>query len=132
MKNVKQYYKELGQLVYAIAIADGVIQPEERYELHQFVTKELAHREKTHDSSGMNHAFYVDFEFEDLEKRHPAPNGEVRAFNDFLEANLEPGDEELLRLSLDLMESVASAYSKSREKSIIEQVRRVANTFLSK
>ena len=29
MKNVKQYYKELGKLVYAVAISDGCIQKEE-------------------------------------------------------------------------------------------------------
>ena len=52
MKNVKQYYKELAKLVYAIAVADGIVQEEEKYNLHQFVLKELAHHERSHDSSG--------------------------------------------------------------------------------
>jgi len=64
MKNIKQYYKELGKLVYAVAAADGAIQPEEKEKLHQFVLKEIAYHEHTVDSSGMNQALYVDFEFE--------------------------------------------------------------------
>ncbi|WP_317897602.1 hypothetical protein [Aurantibacillus circumpalustris] len=132
MENVKQYYKELGKLLYAIAIADGVIQPEEREKLHQLVMKELAHHEKTYDSSGMNQAFYVDFEFEKLEKEEPKLNGTVKEFNHFVEKNLQVGDKELIDLSLKLMENVANAYSKKREKSIIEQVKSNTDFLLSK
>ena len=39
MKNIKQYYKELGKMVYAVAITDGVINQEERDALHSFVQK---------------------------------------------------------------------------------------------
>jgi hypothetical protein len=130
MENVKQYYKELGKLIYAIAIADGVIQTEERDKLHQLVLKELTHYEKTYDSSGMNQAFYVDFEFEKMEKEHPKLNGTVKEFNDFVENNLQAGDEKLMKHSLQLMESIANAYSKKREKSIIEQVKSTTDLLL--
>ncbi len=123
MENVKQYYKELGKLLYAIAIADGLVQPEESDKLHLLVKKELAHYEKTYDSSGMNQAFYVDFEFEELEKQHPEINGTVKTFNNFLETNIQPGDEQLINFSIRLMESIANAYTKKREKSIVEQVK---------
>jgi hypothetical protein len=131
MKNIKQYYKELGKLLYAISIADGVVQQEERDQLHQYVTKELAHNEKTYDSSGMNQAFYVDFEFEDLIKQHPELNGTVKTFKRFLENNLEPGDRELMRRSLVLMEGVTNAYTKKKEKNIIEQVKSVTDNILN-
>jgi hypothetical protein len=132
MKNVKQYYKELGKLAYAIAIADGVVQPEERDKLHQMVTKELAFNERTYDSSGMNQAFYVDFEFDELERSRPGLNGTVKTFNHFLETNVEPGDEALISRSLNLMIKVANAYSKKREKNIIEQVKQSAGLFFSR
>lgn len=125
MKNVKQYYKELGKLLYAIAMADGVVQQEEAYKLHQFVTKELAHNEKTYDSSGMNQAFYVDFEFEDQVAKHPPLNGTVKQFKTFIEENFEPGDEALIDRSIAIMDAVAYAYSKKKEKLILDQVKHV-------
>src|SRR5688572_30275554 len=127
MKNIKQYYKELGKLVYAVAVADGVIQEEERHKLHQFVAKELAYREATTDSSGMNQAFYVDFEFDRAESEHMQLNGSIRSFTKFVQANREPNDTELIQNSITLLESVALAYSREKEKSIIESVRHGIN-----
>jgi hypothetical protein len=121
MKNVKQYYKELGKLVYAVAIADGIVQPEERDKLHQFVLKELASNERTYDSSGMNQAFYVDFEFDESEKNSLSLNGTVTRFSEFIHENIEPNDKKLIERSTTLLEVVANAYSKKKEKSIVEQ-----------
>jgi len=121
MKNVKQYYKELGKLVYAVAIADGIVQPEEREKLHQFVLKELASNERTYDSSGMNQAFYVDFEFDESEKSRLNLNGTVARFSKFINENIEPNDKKLIERSTTLLEVVANAYSKKKEKSIVEQ-----------
>jgi hypothetical protein len=121
MKNVKQYYKELGKLVYAVAIADGIVQPEERENLHQFVLKELAANERTYDSSGMNKAFYVDFEFDESEKNHLNLNGTLLRFSKFINENIEPEDKSLIQRSTTLLEVVANAYSKKKEKSIVEQ-----------
>ena len=123
MKNIKQYYKELGKLVYAVAIADGSIQPEERIKLHEMVRKELAAYESDSDSSGMNKAFYVDFEFEYSEVKHPLISEVVYSFNRFIHENSEPGDKQLLSHSIKLLESVSEAYSKKREKNIIEAVK---------
>lgn len=127
MKNVKQYYKELGKLIYAIAMADGIVQPEEAEKLHQFVLKELAHNESTHDSSGMNQAFYVDFEFDDQLEKHRPLNGAVKNFREYVEHNLEPGDSHLIDRSIRLMEAVAFAYSKKKEKQILDQVKQVTD-----
>jgi len=132
MKNVKQYYKEIGKLVYSIAIADGIVQPEEQEKLHQFVLKELAHHEKTYDSSGMNQAFYVDFEFDELVEKHGELNATLKHFNQFLENNLEQGDDALIDRSLKLLESVANAYSKEKEKNIVEQVKHITSLQLKK
>ena len=118
MKNVKQYYKELGKLVYAVAIADGIVQAEERTKLHQFVLKELASKEKTYDSSGMNQAFYVDFEFDESEKNRLNLNGTLLKFSEFIRENFEQQDKELLQSSIALLEAVANAYPRQKEKNI--------------
>jgi hypothetical protein len=123
MKNVKQYYKELGKLVYAVAIADGAIQDEERGKLHEFVLKELADKESTIDSSGMNQAFYVDFEFDEAEQNHLPINDVINGYKRFIQTNHEPGDKELMKNSMKLLQTVALAYSKGKEQEIINNVK---------
>lgn len=123
MKNIKQYYKELGKLVYAVAAADGTIQVEERDKLHQFVLKEMASHESTNDSSGMNQAFYVDFEFDAAEEKHPTSNEVIMSYARFVHNNYESNDGSLIDNSLKLLETVAQAYTKKNEKNIIDIVR---------
>jgi hypothetical protein len=122
MKNVKQYYKELGKLVYAVAMVDGKVQEEERDRLHSFVLKKLAINEHESDSSGMNKAFYVDFEFEDLENNNVDANGAIRSFSKFVHENYEKGDEKLLSRSIKLLKEVSLAFTDRKEKDIIERV----------
>jgi DNA-directed RNA polymerase sigma subunit (sigma70/sigma32) len=128
MKNIKQYYKELGKLVYAIALADGIIQEEERHELHHFVLTQLAHYEKTYDSSGMNKAFYVDFEFEEAIKRHMISDDAIKSYTKFMESHFEDGDQKLIERSMKLLESVANAYTKRAEKNILNTIKHITST----
>ena len=107
-------------MVYAVAIADGVVQHEEREKLHQFVLKALANNEHSYDSSGMNQAFYVDFEFEESERNNINLNGSIASFSKFIQENYEPNDKQLVERSVKLLEVVATAYSKNKEKNIIE------------
>jgi hypothetical protein len=123
MKNIKQYYKELGKAVYAVAMADGVVSESERETLHQFVLKDLVNHEATLDSSGMNQAFYVDFEFEGHTGEKPDIEAEVRSYIRFVHNNFEPGDEGLLNHSVSLLEKVAGAYSRSREIELVAGIR---------
>ncbi|HWY37428.1 MAG TPA: hypothetical protein VNY73_02645 [Bacteroidia bacterium] len=123
MNNIKQYYKELGKLVYAIAIVDGSIQPEEVKVLHDFVGKELADHEPTSDSSGMNKAFYVDFEFDTSVEEHLNSREAITSYIRFVHSNYEPTDKALIQRSVKLLEKVAFAYNKQNEKNIIEQVK---------
>jgi len=123
MKNIKHYYKELGKIIYSIAIADGAVQLEERNKLHQLVIKELARNEKSYDSSGMNQAFYVDFEFDKAASDRLDQDGAIQKFTDFVSSNREPNDEMLIALSLNLMEEVANAYPKTKEKEIVKKIR---------
>ena len=123
MKNVKQYYKELGKMVYAVAIADGTIKPEETEALHKFVEKDLVNHENHFDSSGMNEAFYVDFEFEDSMQKNIAVNDAIRSYAKFIHTNYEPGDEALIQRSVKLLETVANAYSRQKEMEVVDQIK---------
>lgn len=123
MKNIKQYYKELGKMVYAVAIADGVIKPEEIEVLHEFVREDLALNEVHIDSSGMNEAFYVDFEFENSARINMDINTIIKSYVKFISTYYEPGDEKLIQRSVKLLETVANAYTRKKEKEIVQQIK---------
>lgn len=123
MKDIKQYYKELGKLVYAVAVADGSIQQEEIDTLHSCVARELAQHEAHNDSSGMNYAFYTDFEFEEIAEKKADVEDCIESYIRFIQANFEHGDEPLIHRSMKLLEHVARAYLKQNEKQIITLVR---------
>jgi hypothetical protein len=123
MKNLKQYYKELGKVVYAVAITDGVIKQEEIETLHDFVQKDLANNESATDSSGMNEAFYVDFEFENSINNNLEIPPAIKSFANFIHNNYEPGDEVLIRRSVKLLDVVADAYTRKKEKELVLQIK---------
>jgi hypothetical protein len=123
MKNLKQYYKELGKMVYAVAMTDGVIKAEEVETLHQFVLKDLAMHEVHIDSSLMNEAFYVDFEFENSVKNNLDINTAIRSYAKLIHNNFETGDENLIQRSVKLLELVANTYSRTKEKEIVLQIK---------
>lgn len=64
----RSYYKELGKLLYAVAKADGTINPNEVKELKRIIKSELVPAEKETDKFGTDAAFYTEFEFEAYEE----------------------------------------------------------------
>jgi len=67
MKNYKEYYKQMGNLLYSVAAIDGSIAPKEWKELRRMVKEELVPQEKHHDEFGTDAAFAVEFQFDILE-----------------------------------------------------------------
>ncbi len=65
---IRSYYKELGKLLYAVAKADGKINPNEVQELKRIIKSELVPAEKETDKFGTDAAFYTEFEFEAYEE----------------------------------------------------------------
>lgn len=128
MKNpaiVKQFYKELGHLLYAVAMADKKIQKKEVKALHEFVSKDLALFETSSDSSGMNKAYYVDFEFEDYANKNISIEEAHDSFMKFLDANLMEIDSELIEKSVIAVERVGKAFRKLNkvEKQMIDKIK---------
>jgi len=82
--NYKQFCKELGHLLYVVAYSDGVIQKKEVEALREFVLKELVPFENSSDSSGMNKAFYTQFEFEDIADKSAPAEDVYRSFVNYL------------------------------------------------
>ena len=65
---IRNYYKELGKLLYAVAKADGKINPHEVEELKRIIKSELVPAEKETDEFGTDTAFYIEFEFDIYEE----------------------------------------------------------------
>ncbi len=64
----RSFYKELGKLLYAVAKADGTINPNEVKELKRVIKSELVPAEKETDEFGTDAAFYTEFEFDIYEE----------------------------------------------------------------
>ena len=114
--NYKDFYKELGQLLYAVAYSDGEVDKKEVEALQEFVLKELASFEPASDSSGMNLAFYTQFEFEDMQNKK-APAQEVFAtFLAYLKKNAPYINEHFKTEIIVAVKKVAEAYEKPHKK----------------
>lgn len=114
--NYKQFYKQLGHLLYVVAYSDGEIRKKEVDALREFVLKELAPSEHSSDSSGMNKAFYTQFEFDDIAKSQ-IPTSEVYAsFVEFLNKNASHINSHLKTSIVKAVETVANAYKKTNKK----------------
>jgi hypothetical protein len=124
--NRKQYYKELGSLLYSVASFDHKVRSKERRAMYDLVLKELATAEHTYDSSGMNQAFYTQFEFEELEKQNTSPIIAYESFMKFYHSNRDAITVPMKATSLSAIEKVASAFRgiNKQEQEIISSVQR--------
>lgn len=69
MKDTRRFFKELGNLYYAIAAADKNISDAERKKLDDEVQFCWKHFEKSMDRFGSDRAFLIEFEFESMEDK---------------------------------------------------------------
>lgn len=113
--NYKQFYKELGHLLYAVAYSDGKVRKKEVNALHEFVLKELAPFEPSKDSSGMNQAFYTQFEFDDILNKNEEATIVFSSFMDYLQKNISSINEHLKSSMIEAVEKVAQAYKKTNK-----------------
>ncbi|MBI2271415.1 MAG: hypothetical protein HYU69_13815 [Bacteroidetes bacterium] len=113
--NHKQFYKEFGHLLYAIASSDGKVRRKEVEALREFVLKELTPFELTSDSSGMNQAFYTQFEFDDMADKHIPASEVFMSFVQYLKSNAPLINEQLKNSIIKAVEKVAHAYKKTNK-----------------
>lgn len=123
--NYKQFYKELGHLLYAIANSDGKVHKKEVDALREFVLKKLAPFEPTSDSSGMNQAFYTQFEFDDIADKHIPASEVFMSFVLYLKKNAPLLNEQLKSLIIKAVETVAHAYKKTNkmEQELVDKLK---------
>lgn len=123
--NYKQFYKELGHLLYAVAYSDGKVRKKEVDALREFVLKELAPFETSTDSSGMNQAFYTQFEFDDIANKNEEAIIVFSSFMNYVQKNTSNINEHLKSAIIQAVEKVAQAYKKTNklEQEMIDKLK---------
>lgn len=110
MKNYKEYYRQMGNLMYCIAAADGKIAEKEWTELRRIVREELVPEEKHSDEFGVDTAYSAEFQFDVLEGNDAGTPETWEALEEYLKHNaslLPAGDKARL---FQAAEKVAAAF----------------------
>ncbi|MCC7402420.1 MAG: hypothetical protein IT214_13160 [Chitinophagaceae bacterium] len=93
MKDTRRFYKELGNLFYAIASADKKIGPQEKKKLDEEVQFAWRHYDDTTDRFGSDRAFLIEFEFETLEDQMASAEEAYQSFETYFKDNKAELDE---------------------------------------
>lgn len=106
----REFYKELGNLLYAVAKADGKVNDKELDKLKSIVRTELGAFEESSDEFGTDLAFFTEFEFEFDEDRTESSKDAYQSFISFVKANEERIDIKLKLLAITLAKKIAEAF----------------------
>jgi|ERR1017187_7686923 uncharacterized tellurite resistance protein B-like protein len=121
----KDFYSELGKLLYAVADIDGAITQSEKKVLHEIVRKELVPSEKHKDEFGTDAAYYAEIEFEYLEEEIGDADAAFNSFIDFVEEHHTAFSEKMRKVCIHVAKEIANAYHKTnkKEKLIIKRLK---------
>ena len=93
MKNPNKFYKQLGNLFYAIAAADKKIRPEERESLSKEIQFSWKHYDESTDRFGSDRAFVIQFEFDTMEEQFETAEHAFESFEAYFSENQNDIDE---------------------------------------
>ena len=121
----KEYYSQLGKLLYAIADIDQVISVKEKNKLLEIVKNELLPIENRQDEFGINLAYYAEFEFDFLDEEIMDATSAFQSFIDFLERHQTAIDEHTKNVTLQIAEELAAAYYNTnfKEKILLDKLK---------
>jgi hypothetical protein len=106
----KNFYSEVGKLLYALAKADGQISTEEINEIHQLVLKDLVPLEDSSDEFGTDSAYYVEMEFDFLNENSYDPDVAFDSFISYVEDHYTAFDERLKTAIMDVAETLINSF----------------------
>ncbi len=126
---IKSYYKELGKLLYAVAKADGKINPHEVQELKRIIKSELVSAEKEKDTFGTDAAFYAEFEFEAYEEMDVDADLAYDSFISFVKEHDNYVTLEMREKAYYLATSVSNSFKgkNKAEKTMVDRLKKDLN-----
>lgn len=121
----KEFYSELGKLLYAVADIDKVITQQEKEELQKIVRTELVPFEKHIDEFGTDAAYYSEIEFEFNDEQINDTESAFNSFIDFIKEHHTAFDEKMKKVCIHVVEEIASSYrgENKKEKTIIKKLK---------
>jgi uncharacterized tellurite resistance protein B-like protein len=125
----KEFYSELGKLLYAVSDIDGTISAAEKSKLQDIVKKELVPAESHVDDFGTNAAFYSEIEFDFMDEEISDAESAFESFISFVEDHHTAFDEQMKKISLRIMKELANAYygTNKKEKELIQKATKLLN-----
>jgi uncharacterized tellurite resistance protein B-like protein len=121
----KEFYSELGKLLYAVADIDGMITHQEKRKLQEIVKKELVPSEKHLDEFGTDAAYYSEIEFDFQDEEIGDAEAAFNSFIDFVEDHHTAFDEKMLKACLHVARELAAAYrgTNRKEKALVDKLK---------
>ena len=106
----KEFYAELGKLVYALVKANGKVSLKEEKLLHKMVIEELVPNEAHMDEFGTDAAYYVEMEFEFLKENFADPMDSFNSFIDYVTDHHTAMNEYLTNITINLATRISEGY----------------------
>lgn len=106
----RNFYKELGKLLYALAKADGEIQPKEEEKLIQLLREEQLHSEAGEDIPLSTEKYLTEFEFIIYREKNIAVKDAFLSFINFAKKNQNHIDENMKKTTLILAKKVLKSH----------------------
>jgi hypothetical protein len=127
--NHKEFYSELGKLLYAVIDNDGVVSKSEKDRLKTIVKKQLVPLEHHVDAYGTNIAFYSEMEFDVLEDELPDIESTFNSFMDFVDEHQTEFDDTMKKVSLIIVKELSNVYlgTNKLERRLIDQLTKKLN-----
>ncbi len=116
--NHKKYYIELGKLFYAIANADGKIEPKEIAALREIIQNQFVTVEAESDEFGVNDAYYAEFEFETLNEKSANVELAFNSFINFVKLNRNEIDKEMKQSCIMAATAIADSFHKKNQSEV--------------
>ena len=117
--NVRQFYKELGNLFYAIAAADKIISDKEKEMLDKEVQYCWKHFEDSKDRFGSDRAFLIEFEFEAMEEKFETAENAFKSFEYFFNENKNQIDKKTRTQILNSAKHIAECARKINRNELV-------------
>lgn len=127
MKDFKAFYRELGNLFYAIANADDQIQPEEKQKMEDQIRFNWKHLEPTQDEYGTDASYIILFEFDTAQESGMPAEKAFNSFVYFFRENEKEINEGLRKRIFNSCRQIAETFRKinTKELEMLEKIRNI-------
>lgn len=112
----KEFYIAFGNLLYALAMSDGAVQPAEKESVLKLVKEKLVPLENFKDTMGSDLAYYTTFAFETADEQIGGVEDALVLFVDYVKEHEEKIGIEQIKIVNSIIKEVAKSYGRITKK----------------